>query len=297
MTTHIDWNPAGDSLNRLYDELTDASDNWPTPKPDNAFSTDEQRRLARTHWCRRIGATYVTVARANALSQSLIALGAPVDIIAGASYASDELTHHLAMLVHLVRPLQPRCAPTISRSQLVQPAEVPSWSDVFARTVDLYLFNLQLSAPTYEAISAVSSDPAIRRLAAMLAASIESLVDFGSDTLDWMSDQLPPAAPEAMTAHLPERFSAYETLCCGNPELLDALAGEEFTLEMVPGNLGTLRANQIAVAFYDTLSTAILPKIEQLGCHAAEAWQRHYHAGADCSPTAVVASVAATPTG
>lgn len=292
MTTEINWKSAGASLHQLYDELTDADDDWPVPDPDAAASSDEQRRQAQTQWTRRLCATYISVARANELSRDLLTLGAPMEVLTGASYATDELTHHLAMLVHLVRPFSPRCAPTIARADLVASSDSPSWSDVFTRTIELYVINLGISSPVYEAVSAVSVDPAVREMAARLAASTDRLARFGRRTLEWMTDQLPPAATQATTASLPATLAGHESLCHGNPELLDALAGDEFTLETTAGNLGTLLPNQIAVIFYDTLGSAILPTLNHLGCDAASAWQQHYQlSGSSDDSDALVAAV------
>lgn len=296
MATRINWKTAGATLHQFYDELADATDNWPTPCPDGSVTASGNRRIAQKHWCERIRATYVTLARCNIWFQDLMALGAPLELLSGASFATEKLTRQLAMLAHLVRPFDPKTSPTVSEKTLDGDRGEPSWPEVFERSVELFVFNLSLSHPAYEAVAAVCAEPAISRLAAMLAAGTEKTARFGHAALRWMVRVLPEEIRRPTRCRLPRLMAAYESLCHGSPELLNALAGDEITIELIPGNLGTLRDEQLAVIFYDTLGSTILPLLDDLGCEGTEAWQRHYR----LSPTertapALVAAIAHRP--
>lgn len=289
MVTHIDWSPSTQALQRWYTRLGPGESGWPPPRPDTPASDDDHRRLARKHWCERIRATYVTTSAATANFQELIALGAPLDVLTGASYVADELTHHLGMLVHLIDPFAPPTTPSVPDDRLRTGDAGHSWQRTFEDNLRLYAFNLTLSEPTYRAIAAVSSDSAVSRLSTMLADNLEELTGFGRETLRWMADRAGPAALEAVRERIPDLLGGYESLCHGDPELLEGVAGQELAVETDPGNLGSLRDDQLAFLFYDTLTSSILPLLDDLGWDGHELWQQHYHA--DQSRPVTVAAV------
>ena len=291
MSTSINWAPTTTALHQLHRDLNGRYSTWPTPEVHAPPITDEQRRRARIQWANRVRATYASTARVASIHQQFLALGAPLDIISGASYISRELTRFLTVTTHLLRPLEPEMALTVDHRALLNSGQPTSWEKVFEQAVELFCFNLVLSQPIYEALSAVSSDTAIAELSAAIAESLGELHEYGKLALQWISTTLSARVTASTQARLPSLLAAYELLCDGSPDVLDELAGEEIVVETRPGNLGTLQSNHRAAIFYDTLNSSIFALLDDFGWQSSQAWQAHYrHTGlATSSPVAIMA--------
>lgn len=274
MAIQIDWRPASQQLHQLYGDLTGYHEDWPRPNLDESAPSNDAVDGAVEQWTQRLRATYVTMAEASALHADLVAVGAPLDVLTGASYAGDELNHHLAGLVHLIESFDVEPELTVPDETIAMATRPPSWEKIMARTLELFAFNLAISRPIYEALGVTASDAAIAERCQVLGASIGELIQFGQLALEWMGSTLPQQKMELMRARLPRLMTAYESLCGGSPQLLDELAGEEVAIESSADNLGVLDDRERSVIFYDTLMSSIFPTLDTLGIDGTGMWQR-----------------------
>ena len=296
MSPTINWEPSTNSLRAIHSAITGNEGEWPRPNIETSPITDEQRRRARRTWSDRVRGSYITAEWAASLSRQLLTLGAPLDLLTGASYVTQELMHQLTVATHLLDPLQPVKTLSVPDDLFSQCSGSGTWESVFDRTMELFVFDLALSQPIYEGLGAVSSDPAISELCIAVAESLDELIHFGELSLQWMSQELPTRVTASSQARLPALLAAYESICEGTPDTLDELAGKEITVETRPGNLGTLQSDHLAAIFYDTLNRSIFPFLDSLGWRGLKAWQRHYrHADHLQRRGAVVAAIGVRP--
>lgn len=276
MAIPINWTPTTPALHKINQDLVHRGRRWPKPNVESPLITKEELNLARGQWAERLRATYLTTTHAAALLQRLLILGAPLELISGATYTVDELSRHLGLTAHIYRAVHPS-------DELDLPAELlplffgpPTWKELFDEVLELFIFNLNLSIPVQEAIEAVTFDTAISELAAVQAKSLAELLDFGRAALEWMVRKLTDQESRQIKSQLPALLAAYEELCHGSPTRLDALAGQEIVLETQAGNLGTLSSDQLAASFYHTLNYSIFPTLDELGWDGMKAWQDHH---------------------
>lgn len=288
----INWQPTTASLRNIHDHLTTPEGGWPEPRVDVPPITDEQRRRARRRWSNRVRATYVSTGQATHLCQQLIARGAPLEVLTGAAYTTEELTLQLTTCVHLLQPLEPASTLTAPGQLAPHSPASPQWDNIFEQALEFFLFNLSLSGPVFRALYAVSSDAAISELSGVIADNIAELTTFGDHILEWLVSNQLSTLPASLDRKLPFLFSTYGSLFFATPETLDSLAGREITVETRPGNLGTLNSQQLAAIFYDTVQNTILPTLDDLGIDHQAAWTRRHRASEQQSRTpAVVAAV------
>lgn len=295
MVISINWAPTTASLTKMHQELTHHGQSWPAPRVDSPLVQGMDLDLARHQWASRCRATYVSAAQAASLLHQLYALGAPVDILSGMAYGADELTRHLTLTVHLSRHLTPATEISLDEEYIPPPPSQWDWKDTFTEMLEFFGFNLAISAPVLDAISAVTSDGAIAELAEAQADSMRELNRFGRQALLGLRNHLPPRTTAATQARLPGLLAAYEFLCHGTAQRLDELAGQEITVETESGNLGTLTPDHLAAIFYHTLDVSIFPLLDELGWQGMEAWHRHYRQQVDGDKKrSVICAVGAT---
>lgn len=289
MGQSINWAPTTTSLHQIHHDLSGRYGEWPHPRIQATPIREEQRRRARLDWSNRVRATYVSAMHAASLHHQLLTLGAPLDVLSGAAYVSQELTQHLTATTHLLRPLQSETALEVPHHASMTLNEAVSWEGVFEHYVEFFGFNIALSIPLYDALAAVSSDKAIAQLSDALSKSLGELQTYGTSALQWMHSTLPERLTAPVISQLPGLLANYERLCDGGPEVLDELAGKEIVVETRPGNLGTLQSDHCAAIFYDTLNTSIFPLLDGFGWQSSQAWQRHYeHSDTTTSSSAVI---------
>lgn len=287
----IDWTSTTPSLHDIRRDLTGGDGRWPVPRPRASAVDDDERLRARADWGLRLCAAYATMADIARWHNNLVQLGAPMDVLVGAAYAVDEITHLVAVHAHILTPLEPT-APLAVPPAFVTPSRgLRDWKSCHATALEVFVFNLPISRAVYEAIAAITDDPAITELASALADGTRELVSFGQSVLDWLAER-----STDVVISLPDRLAIYESLCHGSPQRLDKMAGQEITIEPRPGNLGTLAPEMIAAIFYDTLGTSILPQLERLGWPSFDAWQRrHRRPGRSRPEPAAIAAVGIAP--
>lgn len=297
MRTPIRWAPSSDALHTIYQSLVGEPQQWPSPAILEAPTTEEHRRRAADAWGRRVQANYLTAQWSASLTERLSRLGAPLDLLAGSAYAAEEWTRQLSIAVHLHQPL-PTATPLSVPDQLFAERHFGPcrWESVFEQALELYGFNLTLSVPIYDAVAAVSSDPAVTDLCMAAVDSLRELHSFGELLLRWCREDLPARTTAHGQQRIPHLLANYEQLCEGSPAILDELAGHEITVETRPGNLGTLRPTHLAAIFYDSLHQSIFPLFESLGWSGLDAWQQHYrHVPEDRNAPAVIAAAGISP--
>jgi hypothetical protein len=294
----VTWTPTTDPLHQIHRDLTDRRGGWPRIDAVDHSSTRELMR-ARADWCLRVRANYATGAEAAHLLRSFYALGAPVDLLSGASYVAGESAYLLSANIHILAPLEPPAPLSIPRSFFNNPSSSSRHCAVMRRALQLFVFNIPVSRAIYEAISAISSNDGIASLSAAIAASLAELSEFGSAAVEWLASTMDAEELSTVRSHIPYLMRRYESLCHGNPARLDALAGDAIVIKSSPGNLGTLEPATIAAIYYDGLASTIFPLLSRLGWDGLELWQiRHQrsHNTANFGPTPIaVAAVGIDP--
>lgn len=292
------WTPTTNSLHRIHRDLTDRHGGWPDIDLVEQRSSRELMR-ARADWCLRVRANYATSAEAAHLLHAFYALGTPLDLLTGTSYVTGETTYLLAANIHILAPLEPPAPLSIPGTFFTPPSRSIQKSAALRRALQLFGFNIPLSRAVYEAVSAISANEGIGRLAAAMAASLAEMSEFGSATLEWLVTTMSHEELDVVRSSIPYLMRRYESLCHGNPARLDALAGDAIVIESSPGNLGTLEPATIAAIYYDGLASSIFPLLARLGWDGLELWQlRHQraHRTAKFGPTPIaVAAVGIDP--
>lgn len=284
MTIRIPWesNHAG-----VGGAMSAPSDDWPAPRIDEPWISERERRRARRAWTRRCRASYATAGRAAGLLRGALQLGAPVDVLSGLGYTCDELVQHLATVFHLLSGFDSPSIPPLADRTLGDREQSPS--STLGAAIDLFGFNLSVSAAVYRAISAVTTDPAIGDLTGALVRSLDELTAFGKRVVEWISSAIPAQDRNQILDRLPQYYAAYERLCAAGTDVLDRIAGLELTLEPRSDNLGTIDDEELAVIFYDTLESSIFSVISPLDADPAPRWHRRITASPLPIPPAVAA--------
>ncbi len=284
----INTKPTSDSLQNMHRDLSHRNHIWPSPRVDSPLVTEGELRRARDQWSHRACATYISTTRAASIFHQLTLLSAPLTALTGASYTVAEMTRHLSITLHIAAPLEVSENLRIQEQFFHPPQPPPTWEQLFDQVLQFFCFNLALSVPVYEAISAATSDKAIAELATAQAESLAELVGYGHALISWMGSDLPTRTTAATQARLPGLLAAFESLCGGSAEVLDQLAGTEISVETRSGNLGTLDDHHRAAIFYHALNNSIFPVLDDLGWQGFEAWRRHYRHGGSLEPRPIV---------
>ena len=247
------------------------------------------RRRAARQWLRRGREEYGSVHEFSLLLGALTGAGAPSEWTGMlARLITDEARHAelcRSMAVALVGEEE---VAAMDWTPPTPPFPKPPAEGVFAWAADVVLCTCcigeTVSVPLYDSLAAVTTDPVARSVVEQIRRDELLHSRFGWDALAWLLPHLSPTERAWLQRRLAWRLAGFERSCAAGVSL-EEIVNQELVIEPpaedAPPNLGHQEALVYATVFYATLETEILPRFDELGFDAMEAWRVRAQAGAD----------------
>ena len=244
---------------------------------------DDLRQQARREWASRAVAEYYSTSQFSQLTHRLCLLGAPVELIGASTRLATDECRHAELCAKVADVLGGRDEIHVGDEQLSMYDDISDlWLAVYLSILQLCCFGETLSVPILRAMEVVTNDPTIEAVAGVIAADESYHMNFGWESLKWMTPRLDDDQRAAVRQRVPGLIASFERVCRAGPEVLEELAGSELVVEEddVP-NLGTLTSKQYAGIFYHCMEGEILPRLAELGFDAEALWKQRLVAEAD----------------
>ena len=276
----IDLGSTTEIIGRFHRKLMDRRElDWEGFEPESY--EEEMVEQARQEWASRAVAEYYSTAQFGQLLHRLCQMGAPVELIGAATRLATDECRHAELCARLADELGGRAGFEVEAGPLSLHDEIEDRPLAVYRTIlQVCCFGETLSVPVLEAMHVVANDPLVEEIAGIIAADEGYHMNFGWEAMEWMTPKLDDSQREAVVEALPGVFASFEQVCAGGPEMLDQLAGSELTVEEdEEPNLAILSRKQYAGIFYHAIEADIIPRLEELGFDARQAWKQRLAVG------------------